>query len=153
MEAEAKRYNKEANPQNEKYKNVREMSEGEAEEKEEQIRKSEQLVGSNDMLTIQSKTDWDGLSRFNNPIIVDFFKGKSKRIYPKMMNKAKGSQGKVILAGVNIEEKNAKEIVKRMNIRDQPTVVLMHKGRIVDQMVGDDESHFNKLFERANELK
>jgi len=105
------------------------------------------------MLTIQSKTDWDGLSRFNNPIIVDFFKGKSKRIYPKMMNKAKGSQGKVILAGVNIEEKNAKEIVKRMNIRDQPTVVLMHKGRIVDQMVGDDESHFNKLFERANELK
>jgi len=147
----------EESAESKKYSALRNEAPGDLEKKEEEIRKKETPTAANGkMIGISSKSEWEGLTKWDSPVIVDFYKtgcGVCKRIYPKLMEKTNSSAGKLILAGVDIEMEGSKEIAQNMDIDAAPTVILYHKGKVVDKVVGEDEGNLSKLFEKAKQLQ
>jgi len=116
--------------------------------------KSDEFSAS-EMLKVNSETDWEGLKQGQKPVIVDFYKqgcGVCKRMYPKLIEKAKSANGKWVFAGADIEGDKIKSLAMNLNVGAAPTVMLFHKGKMIDQFTGQDEGHLNKLVQKAEEL-
>jgi thiol-disulfide isomerase/thioredoxin len=117
--------------------------------------KDDKEFSASEMLIVSSETDWEGLKQGEKPVILDFYKqgcGVCKRLYPKMVEKAKGSNGKWVFAGADIDKDKVKPLAMNLNVGAAPTVMLFHKGKMIDQFTGQDEGHLNKLIQKAEEL-
>jgi len=128
---------------------------------EQSAKREEQSAGKSDefsaseMLKVNSENDWEGLKQGQKPVIVDFYKqgcGVCKRMYPKLIEKAKSANGKWVFAGADIEGDKIKALATTLHVGAAPTVMLFHKGKLIDQFTGQDEGHLNKLVQKAEEL-
>lgn len=136
---------------NEKGKGKKEVKEKEGEDE------GWHVFSSSYMVTVDSNSSWDSLKDSEKPIIMEFFKqdcAECKRIYPKLIDKAKKHhKGKWVLAGADMGKDGVKPIAKNLKVSDAPTIVLVHKGRVIDHMTGHDEAQLDKMFDKVfNEL-
>jgi len=107
-------------------------------------------------VAIGSNDQFEGLRDSDKPVIVDFYSatcGDSKRIFPKLIEKTKRGKGKWVLAGADMDHEMIKPISKAFNVKKSPTVVLFHRGKVIDHVSGKDDKNLDKLFDKANELK
>jgi len=104
------------------------------------------------MLELQSKLEYDKiLEKSEQPVIIDFYRTdcqNCRRIFPKLMDKYKNSSKDWLLAGANIEM--VAEVVESLKIKQVPSIMLIHKGKVVD--VATDDSKLDELVNTANVL-
>jgi thiol-disulfide isomerase/thioredoxin len=107
------------------------------------------------MVSINSSAEWENLKKKEKPIVVDFYQvdcAECKRIYPKLIENAKKNEGKWVLAGADMDQDKIKAVAKKLKVKNTPTVMLYHRGEIIDHVVGHDDSHLDRLFLKASEL-
>jgi len=98
-----------------------------------------------DMFDLRDNQQWkDLLKKSSKPIVVDFYKtdsGECRRMYPKLMDKFKDSSESWILVGANAEV--TKELAKEFKVDEYPTLILFHKGKMVEKCrKGDNVEEF-----------
>jgi len=51
-----------------------------------------------------------------------------------------------------MQKEGMKNIVKSLGIKEDPTVVLMHKGKVIDRFTGLDDAKLDRLLSKVDEL-
>jgi len=135
-------------------KSLRKEVKAEEEIRSEEIEKAKQQEGK-DMKDLESADQWQDILKNNDkPIVVDFYKQdcvNCRRLYPKLMDKFSDSKDKWVLLGANMEKVG--DLGKSFEVEQVPTVVVFHKGKVVQQFKGlQDDKSIDDMMSKVHEL-
>ncbi|MCI8482680.1 MAG: thioredoxin [Clostridia bacterium] len=89
------------------------------------------------VLNITSKNFEEEVSNSNIPVLLDFWAnwcGPCKMVSPIVDEVANEVEGRVKVGKVNVDEQQ--ELASAFNIMSIPTLIVLHKGKLVKQSVG-----------------
>ena len=98
-------------------------------------------------------SSFDAILRSRVPVVVDFWAGwcgPCRVIAPMLEALAETHAGKVRVAKVDVDV--ASTTARTYGIRSIPTLLLFHKGEVVQQQVGADKRDLERLFDKASAL-
>jgi putative thioredoxin len=85
------------------------------------------------------------------PVILDFYADwcqPCKQLTPKLTRLVQGAQGAVRLAKINVDA--LPELAQALQVASLPTVMLLHKGKLVDSFQGDvPDAQIKQFVEKA----
>ena len=90
-----------------------------------------------DTVHLTEKNFDETLAQHDGLLMVDFWAewcGPCRAIAPVLEELARGSEGRITLAKVNVDENHA--LAARYSIRSIPTVLFVREGKVVDQLIG-----------------
>ena len=89
------------------------------------------------VITITSSNFEEEVSKSEQPVLLDFWAnwcGPCKMVSPIVDEVAKQVEGRVKVGKVNVDEQQ--QLASAFNIMSIPTLVVIHKGKLVKQTVG-----------------
>jgi thiol-disulfide isomerase/thioredoxin len=115
---------------------------------------SEELSRGKEIHDIKNANEWINIvQKCDKPVVIDFYKHNSsecRRIYPKLLDKLKDSKENWVLVGADVE--NMQDLARNMRVHTVPAVYLIHHGKVLDSVAGDDFEHLENLLDKASEL-
>jgi len=114
----------------------------------------EELKWDKNMFDLKLADDFKNLQKsYSKPIVIDFYKRGNedcRRLYPQLMDKFIASSEEWTLVGANLDK--FKDLAKEFNIQDKPSIILIHKGQVIQSEAVDRHADIDKIINKAQEL-